>query len=99
MKIIENGKVREMIAEDIAEYKATFSIEQQIEQLKQNLADTDYKAIKEVTKIVKKIGSALQKLGVNDIISEEFINQENTRQEWRNEINRLESGGDTSGVD
>lgn len=78
MKIIENGKVREMTKKEIAEYNENFkiSIEQQIEQLKQNLADTDYKAIKYAEGL---------------LTEEEYAETKALRQQWRDEINRLES--------
>ena len=44
MKIDENGTIREMTAEEVAELQPT--VEQQIASLKQNLLDNDYKAIK-----------------------------------------------------
>ena len=44
MKVIENGKVREMTKNEIAEYEKSIqlSASEQIAELKQNLADTDY---------------------------------------------------------
>lgn len=92
MYIKENGKLRKMTEEEILQYQkeTEISIEEQIEALRENLNNTDYKTIREVTKIVKNIGTALQRLGVDNIISNDFIIQENTRQEWRDKINQLE---------
>lgn len=92
MYIKENGKLRKMTEEEILQYQkeTEISVEEQIELLRENLNNTDYKTIREVTKIVKNIGTALQRLGVDDIISNDFIIQENTRQEWRDKINQLE---------
>ena len=92
MYIRKNGKIRKMIDEELWQYQkeTEVSIEEQIEALRENLNSTDYKTIREVTKIVKNIGTVLQRLGVDNIISNDFIIQENTRQEWRDKINQLE---------
>ena len=74
MKIDDNGTIREMTAEEIAEIQPT--VEQQIASLKQNLADTDYKAIK---------------YAEGAISDEDYAETKALRQSWRDEINRLES--------
>ena len=59
-------------SEDVIE----ISIEEQIEILKQNLKDTDYKAIK---------------YAEGAISEEDYAEIKAQRQAWRDEINRLES--------
>ena len=78
MKIRVNGILRDMTAEELAEYKQSMRIsaEEQIVMLKQNLADTDYKAIKYAEGLIS---------------DEEYGEIKVLRQQWRNEINRLES--------
>lgn len=76
MFILENGVKRQMTAEEIAEIQPT--AEQQIASLKQNLADTDYKAIK---------------YAEGAISDEDYAETKALRQSWRDEINRLESEG------
>ena len=76
MKVWENGIVREMTEEEIAELEnQTPSTEQQILHLKQRLDDTDYQAIK---------------YAEGWMTEEEYEPIKLQRQEWRNEINRLE---------
>lgn len=74
MKIYDNGIIREATAEEIAQLQPT--VEQQIAGLKQNLADTDYKAIK---------------FAEGFISDEDYAETKALRQAWRDEINRLES--------
>lgn len=78
MKVIENGILREMTAKEIAEYEASIklSTEEQIEMLKQNLSDTDYKAIKYAEGLIS---------------DEEYAETKKLRQQWRKEINQLEN--------
>lgn len=76
MKIDDNGTIREMTAEEIAEFQPT--VEQKIASLKQNLADTDYQAIK---------------YAEGAISEEDYAEMKAQRQAWRDEINRLESEG------
>ncbi len=82
MKIKKNGVLRDMTAEELAEYEESIKVpvDEQIAILKQNLADTDYKAIKYA----------------EGLISEhDYAEIKAQRQIWRDEINRLESVGDT----
>ena len=74
MKIYDNGIIREATAEEIAQLQPT--VEQQIAGLKQNLADTDYKAIKYAEGFIS---------------DEDYAETKALRQAWRDEINRLES--------
>lgn len=78
MKIRVNGILRDMTAEELSEYKQSMRIsaEEQIVMLKQNLADTDYKAIKYAEGLIS---------------DEEYGEIKALRQQWRDEINRLES--------
>ena len=73
MKIYDNGIIREATAEEIAQLQPT--VEQQIAGLKQNLADTDYKAIKYAEGFIS---------------DEDYAETKALRQAWRDEINRLE---------
>lgn len=74
MKVYDNGIIREATAEEIAQSQPT--VEQQIAGLKQNLADTDYKAIKYAEGLIS---------------DEDYAETKALRQSWRDEINRLES--------
>lgn len=74
MKIYDNGIIREATAEEIAQLQPT--VEEQIAGLKQNLADTDYKAIKYAEGLIS---------------DEDYAETKALRQAWRDEINRLES--------
>lgn len=74
MKIYDNGIIREATAEEIAQLQPT--VEQQIAGLKQNLADTDYKAIKYAEGFISE---------------QDYAEMKAQRQAWRDEINRLES--------
>ena len=76
MFILENGVKRKLTAEEIAELQPT--VEQKIASLKQNLADTDYQAIK---------------YSEGAISEEDYADTKALRQSWRDKINRLESEG------
>ena len=71
MKISENG-----IYKEIEDFELEIPIEYQIMELKENLLNTDYKAIKYAEGLI------------ND---EEYAPIKEQRQYWRNEINRLEN--------
>ena len=77
MKIFDNGVYREMTDQEILEIEemSVLTEEQRINQLKRNLADTDYKAIKYAEGFISE---------------EEYAPIKAQRQEWREEINRLE---------
>ena len=76
-KINDNGIVREMTAEEIAEMGAFEQLpEQRIEELKNKLAATDYKAIK---------------YAEGWLTDEEYAPIKAERQAIRDEINALES--------
>lgn len=74
MKISENGIVREMTEEEIE--KLLPAAEDQIESLKQQLADSDYKALK---------------YAEGWINEEEYAPIKAERQRIRDEINRLQT--------
>ncbi len=75
MKISENGIVRDMTPEEIEQFMAESKTDR-INELKQQLADTDYKAIK---------------YAEGWISEEEYEPVRIQRQAWREEINRLET--------
>lgn len=75
MKININGVTREMTTQEEAELTVTPTTEEQIAALKQQLADTDYKAIK---------------YAEGEILEEEYQLTRQQRRLWREEINRLE---------
>ena len=77
MKIFDNGVYREMTDQEILEIEemSVLTEEQRINQLKKNLADTDYKAIKYAEGFISE---------------EEYAPIKAQRQEWREEINKLE---------
>ena len=75
MKININGVTRDMTAEEEAELTVTPTTEEQIAALKQQLADTDYKAIKYAEGL---------------ITAEDYAATKAQRQAWREEINALE---------
>lgn len=77
INILENGGVvtRDMTEEEIAELENANTPEMQIEALKQQLADTDYKAIKYAEGL---------------ITEEDYQPIKEQRQAWREEINKLE---------
>ena len=74
MKILSNGHYREATESEIIEM-TYISDDDKIDELKQKLADTDYIACKIAE------GAATIK---------EYANELQQRQEWREEINRLE---------
>ena len=74
MIINVNGIDREATEEEIARLQPT--IQEQIEMLKQQLKDTDYKAIKYAEGFIS---------------DEDYAETKALRQSWRDEINRLES--------
>lgn len=74
MKILSNGHYREATEAEIKEM-TYISDEDKIEELKQKLSDTDYIACKIAE------GAATIK---------EYANELQQRQQWREEINRLE---------
>ncbi len=82
MKIKKNGVLRDMTVAEIAEYEESIKVpvDEQIAMLKQNLADTDYKAIKFAEGLISE---------------QDYAKIKAQRQIWRDEINRLESGVDT----
>lgn len=75
MKVYDNGIYRDMTEEEISQIQNTNTAETQIEALKQNLADTDYKAIKYAEGLISE---------------EDYAPTKKQRQQWRNEINLLE---------
>lgn len=90
MKVIENGKVREMTAEEIEQYEKDVKLttDMQIEELKQNLADTDYKAIRDGERAIMKILEILAEKGFD--VDKSHLENYHQRENWRDEINRLE---------
>lgn len=90
MTIWENGKVREATPEELKLIQEEPPIEYQIAALKQNLADTDYQSIRDAVRILSKIISALEKMGITKLVEDGFTEREAIREAWRDEINRLE---------
>ena len=80
MRIDDNGTIRDMTEAEIAELNQEnkHSTDEQIAMLKQNLADTDYKAIKYAEGLISE---------------QDYADVKALRQQWRDEINRLESEG------
>ena len=78
MRVFDNGIFRDMTAEELEKYERSteLTVEEKIADLKQKLADTDYKAIKYAEGFISE---------------EEYEPIKLERQEWREEINRLES--------
>lgn len=76
MRVLENGVYREPTPEELAEFENAVSPEIQIEYLKQRLSETDYKAIKYAEGVLSET---------------EYAQTKADRQNWRDEINRLES--------
>ena len=74
MRILENGIYRDMTAEEI-ESIASVPPEYKIEELKQRLSETDYKAIKYAEGLISE---------------EEYAETKALRQSWRDEIYKLE---------
>lgn len=75
MRVYENGIYRDMTEEEFAALDIADTPQIQIETLKQNLLDTDYKAIKYAEGLISE---------------EDYAPTKKQRQEWRNEINLLE---------
>lgn len=75
MRICKNGIYRDMTAEEIEALQVEPSTEQKIADLKQNLGNTDYKAIKYAEGLTSE---------------EEYAPIKAQRQAWRDEINALE---------
>ena len=75
MKININGVTREMTAEEEAELTVTPTTEEQIAALKQQLTDTDYKAIKYAEGLIS---------------AEDYAETKAQRQAWRLKVNALE---------
>lgn len=82
MRIDDNGTIRDMTEAEIAELNQEnkHSTDEQIAMLKQNLDDTDYKAIKYAEGLISE---------------QDYVEIKAQRQIWRDEINQLESTGDT----
>ena len=80
MRVYDNGIYRDMTAEEEAEFNksAEVSIEAQINELKEKLRETDYKAIKYAEGLISE---------------EDYAVIKKQRQEWRDKINELESEG------
>lgn len=76
MRVFDNGTYRDMTDEEIKEMSLTISPELEIESLKQQLADTDYIAIKYAEGWISEADYAPTKA---------------LRQSCRDEINRLEN--------
>ncbi len=76
MKIDDNGIIRDMTKEEIAELENVNTPQIQITVLKQNLSDTDYKAIKFAEGLISE---------------EDYAPIREQRQEWRTQINLLEA--------
>lgn len=76
MRVLENGVYRESTSEELREFENAVSPEIQIEYLKQRLSETDYKAIKYAEGVLSET---------------EYAQTKADRQNWRDEINRLES--------
>ncbi len=75
MRIYDNGIYRDMTQEELVEEDRFNNPEMQIEGLKQQLANTDYKAIKFAEGLISE---------------EDYAPIKKQRQEWRNRINLLE---------
>jgi hypothetical protein len=75
MRVLENGIYRDLTKEETAELEKANTPEMQIEGLKQQLANTDYKAIKFAEGLISE---------------EDYAPIKKQRQEWRNRINLLE---------
>ena len=82
MKKIINGVVVEVDDKEYMDDYEPTPKEFIIDDLKQRLADTDYKAIKYAEGLIS---------------DEDYAETKKLRQEWRDEINRLESEAQTNG--
>lgn len=74
MRVCENGKYRDMTAEEMANISSINPLER-ISELKNNLAESDYIACK---------------IAEGAATKEEYAEQLEQRQKWREEINALE---------
>ena len=85
MKIDDNGILRDMTADEFEEYKESIKVPiyERIAMLKQQLADTDYKAIKFAEGLISE---------------QDYAETKAQRQLWRDEINRLESEANIDGA-
>lgn len=77
MRVLDNGIYRDMTAEELKAYreKNEQTTESKIAELKQMLADSDYKAIKYAEGLIS---------------DEEYMPIKAERESWRKKINRLE---------
>ena len=75
MRIYDNGVYRDITEEELRHTETSDAPKIQIENLKKNLADTDYKAIKFAEGLIRE---------------EDYAPTKKQRQEWRNQINLLE---------
>ena len=75
MKMIENGIIREMTAEEENQLRQTQTPENKLSQLRANLAETDYIACK---------------IAEGSATIEEYSEQIAQRETWRQEIRELE---------
>ena len=76
MRKFIDGKYLDMTNEEIAQLEISVTPEMKIEALKQNLINTDYKAIKYAEGLINE---------------EDYAPIRTQRQEWRDEINRIET--------
>lgn len=86
----KDGKPKE-VYEEVEDFEIEIPKEYQIEELKQNLADTDYKAIRDGERAIMKMLETLSANGVD--IDKSHLENYQQRENWRDEINRLESEG------
>ena len=77
MRVYDNGVYRDMTAEEEAEFNksAEVSVEAQMNELKEKLRETDYKAIKYAEGLISE---------------EDYATIKAERQGWRDEINLLQ---------
>ena len=77
MRVYDNGVYRDMTAEEeaILRMNSDVSVETQINELKEKLRETDYQAIKYAEGLINE---------------EDYATTKKQRQEWRDEINKLE---------
>ena len=88
MKVSVNG-----IYKEIEDFEIEIPKEYKIADLKQNLAETDYKAIRDGERAIMQILETLVAKGVD--IDKSHLDNYQQRENWRDEINRLESEGET----
>lgn len=75
MRVLENGKYRDMTEEELAQLENEYTPEMRIAFLKQQLSDSDYKAIKYAEGLISEA---------------DYKPIKAQRQAWREEINKLE---------